>query len=85
MKLYLGLFFITLGMSHTLKELNGPRADDSVAKKEMLQAISTKGYVTLGELTDDVTNKTTLNTVNTYFLGMGLKTDLISKGLNASH
>lgn len=75
------IILISLGMSHTLKELNGPRADDSVAKKEMLQAISTKGYVTLGELTDDVTNKTTLNTVNTYFLGMGLKTDLISKGL----
>ena len=72
---------VSLGMKHTLKELNGPRADDSVAKKEMLQAISTKGYVALSELTDDVTNKTTLNTVNTYFLGMGLKTDLVSKGL----
>ena len=71
----------SLGMSHTLKELNGPRADDSVAKKEMLQAIATKGYVTEAELTDDVTNKTTLNTVDTYFLGMGLKTDLVSKGL----
>lgn len=71
----------SLGMQHTLKELNGPRADDSVAKKEMLQAIATKGYVTESELTDDVTNKTTLNTVDTYFLGMGLKTDLVSKGL----
>lgn len=71
----------SLGMEHTLKELNGPRADDSVAKKEMLQAIATKGYVTEAELTDDVTNKATLNTVDTYFLGMGLKTDLISKGL----
>ena len=47
----------------------------------MLQAIATKGYVTEAELTDDVTNKTTLNTVDTYFLGMGLKTDLVSKGL----
>ena len=72
---------VSLGMEKTLKELNGPRADDGVAKKEMLQAIATKGYVTEEELTDDVTNKTTLNTVNTYFLGMGLKTDLISKGL----
>ena len=71
----------SLGMEHTLKELNGPRADDSVAKKEMLQAIATKGYVTEAELTDDVRNKTTLNTVDTYFLGMGLKTDLVSKGL----
>lgn len=71
----------SLGMEKTLKELNGPRADDSVAKKEMLQSIATKGYVVQSELTDDVRNKTTLNTVDTYFLGMGLKTDLVSKGL----
>ena len=71
----------SLGMKYTLKELNGPRADDLVAKKELLQSISTKGYVQLGELTDDVENKTTLNTINTYFLGMGLHTDLVTKGL----
>lgn len=71
----------SLGMTYSLKELNGPRADDMVAKKEMLQAISTKGYVTLEELTDEVENKTTLNTVDTYFYGMGLCTDLVTKGL----
>ena len=68
-------------MKKTLKELNGPRADDLVAKKEMLQSIATKGYVQLGELTDKLENKTTLNTINTYFLGMGLHTDLVTKGL----
>jgi hypothetical protein len=47
----------------------------------MLQAIATKGYVNLSELTDDVSNKATLNAVDTYFLGMGLKTDLVTKGL----
>ena len=71
----------SLGMKKTLKELNGPRADDLVAKKEMLQSIATKGYVQLGELTDKLENKTTLNTINTYFLGMGLHTDLVTKGL----
>lgn len=69
------------GMHNLLKELNGPRADDSVAKQEMLQQIATTGYCSLADLTDDVTNKTTLNTVNTYFLGMSLKTDLITKGM----
>lgn len=72
---------VSLGMKATLKELNGPRADDSIAEKEMLQKISTKGYFQLDELTDDVANKATLNAVDTYFLGMGLKTDLITKGL----
>jgi hypothetical protein len=72
---------VSMGMEKTLKELNGPRADDSTAEKEMLQAIATKGYVNLSELTDDVSNKATLNAVDTYFLGMGLKTDLVTKGL----
>lgn len=72
---------VSMGMEKTLKELNGPRADDSIAEKEMLQSISAKGYFNLDELTNDVENKATLNAVDTYFLGMGLKTDLITKGL----
>jgi hypothetical protein len=32
-------------------------------------------------MTDDVTNKTTLNTVNTYILGMSINSDLVTKGL----
>lgn len=72
---------VSLGMEKVLKELNGPRADDAVAKQEMLQAISTQGYVRLEDLTDDIANKTTLNTIDTYFLGMSLKTDLVSKTL----
>lgn len=72
---------VSMGMEKTLKELNGPRADDSVAEKEMLQQIAEKGYVQLADLTDDVANKATLNAVDTYFLGMGLKTDLVTKGL----
>lgn len=70
-----------MGLKKTLKELNGARADDSVAEKEMLQAIAEKGYFMTSDLTDDVANKATLNAVNTYFLGMGLQTDLVTKGL----
>ena len=72
---------VALGLNATLKELNGARADDMVAKREMLTDIATKGYATLEGLTDDLSNKTTLNTVDTYFIGMGLKTDLVTKGL----
>jgi len=72
---------ISLGLESTLKELNGPRADDLVMKQQMLKSISEKGYLSLSELDDKIENKTTLNTVNTYFLGMGLNTDLVTKGL----
>lgn len=72
---------VSMGMTEVLKELNGPRADDLVMKKEMLDQINRNGYTELSTLTDKVENKTTLNTINTYFLGMGLHTDLVTKGL----
>ena len=75
------IMLTSLGMQNTLKELNGPRADDLVMKQQMNQSINEKGYVKLGDLEDRIENKTTLNTVDTYFLGMGLKTDLVTKGL----
>lgn len=69
---------VALGCDAILQEFHGPRADDLVMKREMQQSISTKGYVLLDELTNLTTNKVTLNTVNTYLLGMGLKSDLVS-------
>ena len=47
-------------------------------KQQMMQSIATKGYVQLDELENLPTNKTTLNTVNTYLLGMMLQSDLIT-------
>lgn len=67
-----------LGCEHILQELHGPRADDRVMKEEMNRSIATKGYVMLDELTNLPTNKTTLTTVNTFLLGMGLSSDLIT-------
>ena len=75
------IMLTSLGLNKTLKELNGPRADDLVMKQQMLQDINTKGYTKLEDLEDNIENKTTLNTVDTYFLGMSLKTDLVTKGL----
>ena len=69
---------VALGCDAILQEFHGPRSDDLVMKREMQQSISSKGYVMLDELTNLTTNKVTLNTVNTYFLGMGLKSDLVS-------
>lgn len=72
---------VSMGMTNTLRELNGPRADDLVMKREMLANIARDGYLSLDDLTDDVSNKTALNTVNTYLLGMSIDSDLITKGL----
>lgn len=72
---------VSLGADKVLRELNGPRADDHVMKREMINSINTKGYVQLEELTDDPANKTTLNTVNVFLLGMGISSDLVTNGL----
>ena len=71
----------SLGMEYTLRELNGPRADDLAMKNQMLHDIALNGYTRLEDMDDDVANKTTLNTVNVFLLGMGLESDLVTKGL----
>ncbi len=70
-----------LGMTNTLKELNAPRADDSVMKQQMLRDIALNGYTRLEDMDDDIMNKTTLNTVDCYFRGMSIESDLVVKGL----
>ena len=72
---------VTLDSNATLRELLGPRADDMFMKNQMYNEIAKKGYVSLDDLTSKVENKTTLNTVDTYFIGMGVKTDLVTDGL----
>ena len=69
---------VALGADKILQELHGPRSDDQVMKREMNNQIATRGYVMLDELTNLPTNKATLNTVNTFLLSMGLKSDLVS-------
>ena len=71
----------SLDMNYTLKELNAPRADDIKMKQEMLRDISLNGFTRLEDMTDDLENKTTLNTVNTYLLGMSIDSDLVTNGL----
>lgn len=73
-----GSMLVALGADKLLKEMYGPRADDHVMKNEMNQEIANKGYVELDDLTDISTNKVTLNTVNDYLLGMGLKSDIVT-------
>lgn len=65
----------------TLKELNGPRGDDVVMQNAMLKLIANEDAVTYSKLPYDISNKTTLNTVNVFLLGMGIESDLVNKGL----
>lgn len=72
---------IAIGADKIIEEMNGPRADDMTMKSQMNVQIANNGYVHLSDLTSDPANKTTLNTVNVYLIGMGLKTDLVTPGL----
>ena len=72
---------LSYGMTDVLKEMNGARSDDPVMKQQMMQAIQEKGYFSLEELDSDPVNKTALNTVDVYFMGMMINTDLVTKGL----
>jgi len=69
---------VSLGADRILQELSGVRADDFVMKREANNQIASKGYVSLDELTNLPTNKTTLSTVNAFLMAMHIKSDLIS-------
>ena len=53
------------------------KADDNVGKAAMYKSIADEGFHKTSDLITDVTNKTTLNTVDVYFTGGGIRTDLI--------
>ncbi len=72
---------IISGGEPIVKECMSMRSDDLVMQSEALASIAEKGYVDINDLTDKVENKTTLNVVDIYFMGMGLKTDLVTKDL----
>jgi hypothetical protein len=68
---------LTVGANVSLKELMSMRADDMVMKAEMNKKIARDGYVAMDELTDKLSNKTTLNSAAVFFIGAGLMTDLV--------
>jgi len=71
----------TIGADYALREFMGPRSDDKVMKAQMYSDIATKGYCSLEDLTYNPLNKTSLRTTDAYLIGMGIKSDLITKGL----
>lgn len=71
---------MTYGAELAVKEYMSFRADDIRMKEEAYAKIRTNGYVSMSDLSDNVENKVAVNTLDTYLISMGLKTDLITDG-----
>lgn len=74
---------ITLNANHILKELLGARADNKTKNANMLNLISRTGSVAQVDLDQlgDPRDNVSLNLVDIFFMGAGLKTDLVTDGL----
>lgn len=71
---------MTYGAESAVKEFMSFRADDITMKEEAYSRIRRDGYVSMNELTDNVENKTSLNTLDAYMISMGLKSNLVTDG-----
>lgn len=68
----------TTNMVNVNKEFLGPRADDEVSKREMIDRIEKYGKVSMSDLTLLPHNKQTLKTVDSFLTAAGLDTDIAS-------
>lgn len=76
---------MAIGADNAMKELLGPRADNLPRKREMYKDIAVKGYCSLEDLDKVKSEPTTLNTINTYLIGAGIRSDLISNTLKTPY
>lgn len=75
-----------IGADKALEELLGPRADNIERKRIMYKDIAVKGYTTLESMKNTKKNSsTTLNTINTYLIGAGIRSDLITNSLKTEY
>lgn len=70
-----------IGADRALEEFLGPRADAQSKKRAMYRQIARDGYCSLGDLEEDRSSSTTLNTINTYLIAAGLRSDLVNNSL----
>ena len=73
--------FVVGHLYNALKEFLGCRADDNVNRLQLYKQIAQYGYCQLAQVETELKNKTTLNTIDTFLLGAGIKSDLITDGL----
>ena len=69
------------GANQVIREILGARADNMKAKNQMYEKINTEGVVSLEDLSNNKEDKVTLNTINTMYLGAGIRTNLIRDDL----
>lgn len=50
-------------------------------KNQALRKINTDGYLSLEDLDSNPENKVALNTLDVFYIGSGIKTDLVTPGL----
>lgn len=76
---------MAIGAKKCLEELLGPRADNTEKKRQMYRQISKNGFTTLDSLESTRSSSTTLNTINTYLLASGVRSDLITDTLQTEY
>lgn len=76
---------MALGAEKTLEELLGPRADNQQKKRQMYRQIARDGFCTLESMSSDRSSSTTLNTLNTYLLAAGIRSDLITDTMQTEY
>lgn len=72
---------VTLNSEAILKEFNTVKADDMVMKREAFNQIQNDGYLDLDKIKSSPMNKTSLNTLDVFYISAGIKTDLVTPGL----
>ena len=74
---------IALGAINVAQEFNGFRADGLERKHAAYASIANNGYVSLNDVEAQagLRDRTVLNTIDTMYLAMGIKTDLIDDSL----
>jgi hypothetical protein len=74
---------VTLGCDISNKELLGFRADDANTKTLAYNNIAMNGFVRMVDLqqVEDVSSKSTLNTLDSFLLGAGIKSDILDSSM----
>jgi len=74
---------ITLGSDHSIKEMLGFRADDANTKTLAYNLISRDGFVKLSQLeeVEDISSKSTLNSLDVFLTGAGMKTSILGEDM----
>jgi hypothetical protein len=70
-----------MGADATLREFLGPRSDNRAKKQKMYQDIYSNGYTMQRDMKSNPEDSQALSAADVFFLGAGLKTDLITPGM----